>query len=102
MKGGRCRTRLKHRLEVWHIAIGMVAVINGLDQGSVFMSRQTVVGWDSDSAVAEAQRRALDSLLADAAVFARERRKSFRQASSQGPSEGPGTAALLLTKGAET
>ena len=102
MKGGRCRTRLKHKLEVWRVAVGMIAVINGLDQGKVYSPSSTVAGFDADPSVAAAQRRAFTSLLSDAAVFARERRKSFRQASSQGPSEGPGTAALLLTKGAET
>jgi len=102
MKGGRCRTRLKHKLEVWRVAVGMIAVINGLDQGKVYSPSSTVAGFDADPSVAAAQRRALASLLSDAAVFARERRISYRQASDQGSLPSPGYAALSLIKGAET
>ena len=80
------RLRKKEQLRIYRVAVSMVSLINGLDEGRVFSS-QAVPAFDVLPEVRAAQELALKEIMNNATLFVRARREETLSGDHGAPSE---------------
>ena len=95
------RLRKKEQLRIYRVAVSMVSLINGLDEGRVFSS-QAVPAFDVLPEVRAAQELALKEIMNNATLFVRARREETLSGDHGAPSEHQPMTAKLIKQSMNT